>query len=312
MIVGSIRSGLVEAVHPVAAAAVDAEGRVIAASGDVAGREFFLRSSMKPIQAAVSERHGADLGMEQLAIAGASHRGHPVHVAYVEQMLLEVGLEAGHLRCPPDRPGSAVADRLWASHGRSEPEPVFHNCSGKHAAMLRACVARDWSLEYTAANHPLQMAMVAYAAEVTRRPVTPVGIDGCGVSTPRGDVVGLATAFSRIAVDSDLARVRSAAMSFASLTRDGDGPETIIARWFPAVVKGGAMGCIGIAWPEGGMGFAAKCWTGDGAAADVAVLTLMSDLGILTGHPLRRLAEVLAPTVLGGGAPVGRLEVIER
>lgn len=312
MIVGSIRSGLIEAVHTIAAAAVDAEGRVVAASGDVVDREFFLRSSMKPIQAAVSERYGADLGLEQLAIAAASHRGHPVHVAHVEQMLLEVGLEAGHLRCPPDRPGSPDADRLWASRGRSDPEPVFHNCSGKHAAMLRTCVACDWSLEYTAANHPLQTAISAYVAEVIGRPMTRPGIDGCGVPTLRSDVVGLARAFARVAVDPELARVRNAAMRFPSLTRDGDGPETVVARWFPAVVKGGAMGCIGIGWPEGGMGFAAKCWTGDGAAADVAVLTLMSDLGVLSGHPLRQLAEVLAPPVLGGGAPVGHLEVIER
>ncbi len=312
MIIGSIRSGLVEAVHPVAVAAVDANGRVVASSGDVEGREFYLRSSLKPIQALISERHGANLGVEQLSIAGASHRGQPVHVAYVEQMLLEVGLEAGHLRCPPDRPGSLAADRLWASQGRSEPEAVFHNCSGKHAAMLRTCLARDWSLEYTAPNHPLHGLVAGYAAEVIGHKVTPVGIDGCGVPTLRSDVVGLARMFAHIAIDQDFVRVRSAAMRYASLTRDGDRPETIIARWFPAVVKGGAMGCIGIGWSEGGMGFAAKCWTGDGEAADVAILSLMSELGVMTGYPLRQLRSVMAPDVLGGGEPVGHLEVIER
>jgi len=72
------------------------------------------------------------------------------------------------------------------------------------------------------------------------------------------------------------------------------------------------MGCIGIAWPEGGIGFAAKCWTGDGAAATVAILTVMSDLGILSGYPREQLAAVISPEVLGGGAPVGNLAVIER
>lgn len=311
MIVAATRSGLVEAVHPVAAAAVDASGRVLAATGDVTGREFFLRSALKPFQAAVVDRSGAALGLEALAVAAASHRGLPVHVAYVEQMLLDVGLESGHLRCPPDRPGDPAADRLWAARGRSAPEPVFHNCSGKHAAMLRACVASGWSLDYPDREHPLQRAVVDAALDATGGAVTPVGVDGCGVPTLRSDVIGLARAFARIAVDPGMSRVRSATMRYASLTRDGERPETEIARWFPAVVKGGAMGCLGLAWPEGGIGVAAKCWTGDSAAADVAVLALMDGLGILPAHPRDRLADVMSPPVLGGGHRVGALTVLE-
>lgn len=312
MIIGSVRSGLVEAVHPVAVAAVDSSGRVVAASGDIADRDFFLRSAIKPIQAAVSQRNGAALGLEQLAVAASSHSAFPVHVAYVEQMLLEVGLEAGHLRCPPDHPSSGDAEVLWAQRGRSQPERIFHNCSGKHAAMLRACVANDWSLEYTARHHPLQEAVIVAAQEVTGRPVTPTGVDGCGVPTLRSDVTGLARAFARIATDADLAEVRSAAMRYTALTRDGDRPEAQIARWLPTVVKGGAMGCVGVAWIEGGIGIAAKSWTGDGAAADVAALTLMEELGLVPDHPRAQLAGLFAPEVLGGGSPVGHLAVIER
>jgi L-asparaginase II len=312
VIVGSIRSGLVEAVHPVAVAAVDAAGGVIVTNGEASGRDFYLRSALKPIQAAVTDANGAALGLEQLAIADASHSAFPIHVAHVEQMLLEVGLDAGHLRCPPDHPISGDAEAIWVRRGRAEPERVFHNCSGKHAAMLRACVAHDWPLEYTAPDHPLQRKVISLAGECTGRTGQPVGVDGCGVPTPRSDVVGLARMFSRVAVDPGFARVRTATMRFPSLLRDGDRPEAEIARWFPGVVKGGAMGCIGIAWPEGGIGFAAKCWTGDGAAATVGILTIMSDLGILSGYPREQLAAVIFPEVLGGGAPVGNLAVLER
>lgn len=312
MIVGSIRSGLVEAVHPVAAIAVDRDGRILASTGDVTGREFFLRSAIKPVQAAVTERHGADLGLEQLAVAASSHRGLPIHIAYVEQMLGEVGLSTGNLRCPPDRPSDAASDRLWAAAGRSEPESVFHNCSGKHAAMLRACLASGWSLEYEGLDHPLQQAVIAMAEAFAGRTVTPTGVDGCGVPTLRSDVVGLARTFACIAVDPEMSRVRAATMRYTALTRDGGRAETEIARWVPTIVKGGAMGCLGVAWPEGGIGFAAKSWTGEGAAANVAVLSLMVDLGILSGHPLQQLESVLTPVVLGGGRPVGGLAVIER
>ncbi|HEX5630049.1 MAG TPA: asparaginase, partial [Acidimicrobiia bacterium] len=225
MIVGAVRSGLVETVHPVAVAVVDRSGSVLTTSGDAADREYFLRSAIKPVQAAVSQRLGAGLGIEQLAVAAASHQGQPAHVAMVEQMLLEVGLETGHLRCPPDWPGDADSERLWAAMGRDRQEAVFHNCSGKHAAMLRACVSQDWSLDYVAADHPLQQEVLAAVEAVTGRPAGPTGVDGCGAPTLRSDVIGLARAFAAVAGQPDLAEVRSAAMRYASLTRDGDGPE---------------------------------------------------------------------------------------
>ena len=103
--------------------------------------------------------------------------------------------------------------------------------------MLRLCGC-DWSLEYTALDHPLHGLVAGYAAEVMGRAVTPVGIDGCGVPTLRSDVVGLARAFAHVAIDPDFAHVRRAAMRYASLTRDGDRPETVIAR----VVPGGRQG----------------------------------------------------------------------
>ncbi len=312
MIVGSIRSGLVETVHPVAVAVVDPDGAVLVTSGDASDRDFFLRSAIKPLQAAVSQRLGAALGLEQLAVAASSHEGQPAHIAIVEQMLLEVGLEAGNLRCPPDWPGDADSERRWVAMGRDHQEAVFHNCSGKHAAMLRACAARGWSLEYLAADHPLQKEVLVAVEAATGRTVGPTGVDGCGAPTLRSDVVGLARGFAAIAADPDLAEVRSAAMRFASLTRDGDRPETEIARWLPTVVKGGAAGCIGIAWPEGGLGIAAKCWTGDGAAAVVGAITVMTELGIVPDHPRAQLEAVAHPPVLGGGKPVGHLAVIER
>ena len=48
-----LRSGLEESVHLGDVAVVDADGRIVAAAGD-ADRVAFARSSMKPLQAAVS------------------------------------------------------------------------------------------------------------------------------------------------------------------------------------------------------------------------------------------------------------------
>jgi L-asparaginase II len=310
VIIASTRSGLVEAEHEIVGVAVDPSGRIVATFGEDLDREFYLRSAAKPFQAAVAQRSGAALVAEHLAMASASHGGQPVHVAVVREMLAGVGLGEQHLLCPPDRPASLSADRLWAAQGHFRAERVLHNCSGKHASMLRACVASDWSLEYTAPDHPLQIANAAYVTEVTGRSVDPRGVDGCGVPTLRTDVAGLARAFSRLVSDHDLRPVADVMERYAALTSDGERAEASLARWMPLSVKGGAMACIGAGWREGGIGFGVKCWTGQPAPAVVGLVTLMDRVGILPSHPGEMLHDLLAPPVLGGGRPVGGLEAV--
>lgn len=309
MLLGVVRSGLVESRHPVSVAAVDTGGVVVFRSGGEQAIPFFLRSAAKPFQAAVSQRCGADLAPEQLAVAAASHTAQPVHVALVEEMLASAGLGSEDLLCPPAWPSAEAAGRRLAAAGVRAPQPIFHNCSGKHAAMLRACRARGWPLHYTDPDHPLQQAILAEIEASTRETAGPVGVDGCGVPTFRSTVVGLAWGFARLATDPALAPVADAMSRFASLTRDGNRPEVELARWVPAAVKGGAQGCVGVAW-RGGLGIAAKCWTGEDAPALAAVAVALGRLGILSEYGGQMLAGVARPEVTGGGRPVGHLEVL--
>jgi len=310
MLIGMVRSGLVESRHPVSVAAADAGGNIVFRSGDDQDTRFFLRSAAKPFQAAVSRRHGPALAPEQLALAAASHGGQPVHVALAEGMLAQVGLGPGHLLCPADWPSSESAVRRLAASGVTAPQSLFHNCSGKHAAMLRACVRQGWPLAYTDPGHPLQREIRDEVAAATGESPDPAGVDGCGVPTFRSTVAGLATAFARLATDPDLAPIAVAMARFAPLTADGDRAEAELARWCHAAVKGGAQGCVGVAW-FGGLGVAAKCWTGQGAPAMAAVVAALRRLGALSEHGAEMLVEVAQPVVLGGGRPVGRLQVLE-
>ena len=305
-----VRSGLAEARHPVSVAAVDRRGRLIAAFGDHLDRPFYARSAAKPFQATVSQRHGADLAAEQLAVAAASHGGQPIHIAYVRDLLAGFGIPEARLACPPSWPMSPSAARTAAGSGADRPLPVFHNCSGKHAAMLRACVAEGWSLHYTDPEHPLQLDNARLMADVTGGEVLPAGVDGCGVPAFRTTVVGLATAYARLSWDPDLAEVHGAMTRFASLTSDGERREAGLARWFPAAVKGGAQGCLGVAW-YGAVGLAAKAWTGDPDAAMVGMVEALRRLSLLDGHPAEGLAELARPPVTGGGVPVGSLQPVE-
>lgn len=310
MLIGVVRSGVVESRHPVTVAAVDASGRVVFRSGDDRKTPFFMRSAAKPFQAAVSRRHGPALAPEQLAVAAASHGGQPVHVALAEQMLAGVGLGPEHLLCPPAWPGSLSALRRVAAAGAAAPQRLFHNCSGKHAAMLRACVASGWPLAYTDPEHPLQREVAVEVEASTGEPIAAVGVDGCGVPTFGVTVAGLARAFARLATDPQMTPLADAMSRFSSLTADGDRPEVELARWCPGVVKGGAQGCIGVAW-FGGLGVGAKCWSGEELPAVVAAISALRQLGALSDYGWEMLSAVARPPVLGGGRPVGHLEVLE-
>jgi L-asparaginase II len=310
VIVRLVRSGLVEAEHPVSAAAVDGTGKVLASLGDDLDRDFFGRSVVKPFQTFVSQRSGADLGMEQTAIATASHGGQPLHVAFVRRMLSEADLTEADLRCPPARPSTAGADRRWYASGSLEPLRVFHGCSGKHAAMLRACRASDWSFDYTDHDHPLHAEVMDIVSTATGRSVGPVGVDGCGVPTLRTDTVALARGYASLSGNTDFAAILGAVGQYASLTSDGERREAVISRWVPTFVKAGAAGCIAAVWSEGGVGFSAKAWTGDNTAAAVALVGLMDRVGIVSDNQRDHLADVVSTPVLGGGIPVGRYELV--
>ncbi len=305
MIARVVRSGVVEATHDGAVAAVDTRGRVVATSGDIE-RRFFARSAVKPFQVYNSLRFGGEMAPERVAVAAASHGGDPVHVAYTVGILAEVGLDESALRCPPAWPLSPAAARRVA--GAPEPRRLWHNCSGKHAAMLRACVAQGWPLEsYVDPEHPLQQANFELIAEVTGEDPGPVGIDGCGVPVFQVSTLGLARGFARFASEPRLRDIWWAMHRFPMLASGLDGADARLARTIDAAAKRGAEGLLGVAI-RNQMGLAVKVWDGAARAAGVGMTAALDQLGILTRAAGVQLETIARPAVLGGGAPVGQME----
>ena len=120
-----VRSGIVESVHLGHVAVCDADGRLVASAGDP-DRVLFARSSMKPLQAAVTlSRMDERLSGEELAVMCGSHNGEPVHVDTVLGILGRAGLDASALRCPPAWPWHVEDARAHVA-----PASECHNCSG--------------------------------------------------------------------------------------------------------------------------------------------------------------------------------------
>jgi L-asparaginase II len=297
----------VETSHEGAVAVVGVDGSLRAASGDI-DRPFFIRSSAKPFQATVSQEAGAGLDSLELAIACASHRGFPAHVALVSAVLAGAGLDESDLQCPFDWPLAPEAQRIVVRAGAREPMRIWHNCSGKHAGFLRACVAQGWPIEsYLAPGHPLQERVIAFVSEVGEYDVQPVGVDGCGAPVLRTTVRAMALMFSRLAAESRLAGVFESMHRYPSLVGANGVGDTEIAIATHSAAKGGATGCVGVA-VDGRYGIAVKSWDGNGSVANIAAVSALDQIGVLTPTAAAALDPTVRPPVLGGGERVGTLE----
>ncbi len=314
MLAQVIRSGLVEAVHGGAVAVVDPTGRITHRFGDV-DRPFFLRSSAKPFQASVTQELGGPLTDEELAITCSSHDGDPAHVALIEAILASAGLEESDLECPPDWPGSSAATRRVARDGHVSSRRIWQNCSGKHAGMLRACVAQGWPTSgYTDAAHPLQRAITARMVEEFGAAAVPVGVDGCGAPVFRGTTAGLAVGFARLVTEPRYESVARAMSRFPALTSGARHVDLPIAVWLGGVAKRGAEGCLGVALPDRGA-LAVKVWDGAERAVAPAALAALDQMGWIPHGSRRNLESELERAVFGGGRAVGTVEasfVMER
>lgn len=307
MLAVRLRSGLEETFSDGAVAVSDPDGSLVAWSGDI-DRPFFLRSSAKPFQAFVSQEAGAQLEPIELAVAAASHRGHPVQIALVESVLRQVGLTDSDLLCPEDWPLNQVARDRLIRGGESQPRRIWHNCSGKHAGFLRGCVASGWSTKgYLSPDHPLQRRIVEFTSQLAGYSVEPVGVDGCGAPVLRTTTRTMSLLFSRLATYPEMIEVFAAMHRYSALVSGNGEGDTAIAMATNSAAKGGALGCIGVGL-KSGLGVAVKSWDGDNQIADIAAVAALDALGALSDTARDALEDVARPQQMGGGRPQGVAE----
>jgi len=245
----------------------------------------------------------------------ASHTGTDRHAAAVRDMLTEGGLTEDHLGCPPAWPSDpATRDELVREHGQEAR--VRMNCSGKHAAMLRACVATGWSTEgYLDPGHPLQAHIREVVERLSGEKIAHTAIDGCGAPVHALTLTGLARAVHRIGTASDrspfaLHRVAGSlvrAVRENPWTIEGPGrPDTIAIEKLGVFTKGGAEGVMVMVAPNGTT-VALKMLDGAARASTIVAATLLARAGALTEADVAALGAALPLSVLGGGDVVGSI-----
>jgi L-asparaginase II len=283
---------------------LDASGAVTLAAGAV-DRPTLPRSSNKPVQATAMLAAGwSPRTAQELAIAAGSHNGEDGHRDLAAAMLSAAGLGPGDLGCPPALPSHEATKADWIATGRA-PERLAMNCSGKHAAMLSACVAAGWPTSgYLERDHPLQQAIEARLGEAAGEPVTAVVVDGCGAPQHALSVTGLARGVLSLVQAGEGTRERAVAdaMRAEPWFVAGSGREdTELMQTVPGLlVKGGADGVHVAALPGRGA-VAVKFDDGGDRGRTPALAAGLRRLGV----PAEHLSQWLQTPVSGGDGVVG-------
>jgi L-asparaginase II len=309
-----IRSGVEEAVHVGSVAVVDTDGRLLAAAGDP-GTVAFARSSSKPFQAVASlsimGEPAEDLSDREAAVMCGSHHAEPKHLDAVRGLLSRAGLGPEALRCPPGLPLDPEA-----ALSVTQRRPEYHNCSGKHAGMLLACVGASLdTATYPDPDHPLQRTVLDILSVATGMEPVAVGVDGCGVPVHAFPLAALATMFARLSKPESLAPFEEAAgravravLAEPGMVSGSRGLDTALMRAIPGTVaKGGAEALHCTVLLEEGIAVAVKIADGGYRAVGPAVIRALRMLGAIQPSQEEHLAGHGRPVVQGGGRQVGEL-----
>jgi len=293
-------------VHRGSLVVLDAAGAVTFAAGAV-DRPILPRSSNKPVQATALLAAGwAPRSSAELAIGAGSHSGEDGHREVAATMLAAAGLGPDHLGCPPALPQHEATKADWIATGRAA-ERLAMNCSGKHSAMLGACVAAGWpTAGYLDRDHPLQQSIEARLSAAAGEPVTAVVVDGCGAPQHALSVTGLARGVLSLVQAPEGSRERSVAdaMRAEPWFVAGTGREdTDLMGAVPGLlVKGGADG-VHVAAVPGRGAVALKMDDGGERGRTPALSAALLRLGV----PADVLAPWLLTPVSGGDGMVGEV-----
>lgn len=286
---------MVESVHHVHSAVVNAAGGLIAASGNPDLRTWW-RSAAKPFQAMPLVQGGAadeyGLSTEEIALACASHSSEPRHVEVVTGFMAKVDVSEDQLACGLHTPLSPVVARELI-RGSAVMTPKWSNCSGKHTGMLAAAKHQGWPVAgYNAAGHPLQNRILEDVAAWTGVPPEDLAqsVDGCTAVCFGLPVRAMAVSYARLGASREDAprRIVGAMLAHPFLVAGTGRLCTDLSQAWPGhiVAKIGADGIYCATIPALGLGIALKVEDGDMRASGVALLEI-----------LRQVLERVAPDV---------------
>jgi L-asparaginase II len=183
---------IIECVHRGLIVVMHGNGQVLYEAGDI-DTIVHMRSVGKPFQVLPLFDAGffdpqrpafkPNLTQKDVALLMSSHSGQAIHTSRVQELLDYVGLEQSVLRCGIHPPQDEVTRKNLQKSGQTF-SVLHNNCSGKHVAMLMACLERGFDIaSYEQPDHPLQQwikRLIATVSDLDEHSIC-FGIDGCSL-----------------------------------------------------------------------------------------------------------------------------------
>jgi len=310
-----VRNDFIESRHAGSVVVVNPQGNVIFSKGDPSAL-VFPRSAMKLFQAMGIFSTGITLSPEHTALATSSHTGSAAHVEMVREVLSLGGFTEADLRCATEWPvNKEMLKQVYKADGSALP--IYHCCSGKHAAMLLACQAEGWPTDnYTDPGHPLQLRIREAVEYLTGETVTATAVDGCGAPVHAMPLVALARGVAKMRSANESAPMNiasSAQKLFSSMLEhpwvvgDHAEPDTLIMEELGFAAKSGYEGVFLVSTPDGTT-VTTKILDGNLRTAPIVALQALVRAGALEQSALDALIPRLHTEVYGGGKVVGQLK----
>ncbi|MEY2698161.1 MAG: hypothetical protein RL720_117, partial [Actinomycetota bacterium] len=254
-----VRNDFIESRHAGSVVVVDPNGKVLFSKGDP-NALVFPRSAMKLFQAMGIFSTGIELSPEFTALATSSHTGSAAHVELVRELLTTGGFTEADLKCATEWPvNKDMLKQVYMADGGALP--IYHCCSGKHAAMLLACKQEGWPTEnYLDRDHPLQVRILEAVEYLTGEKVTSTAVDGCGAPVHAMPLVALASGVAKMhaADGSTPMNIRNSADKLFSsmlahpwIVGDHGEQDTTIMEELGFASKSGYEGVFIVTTPEG-------------------------------------------------------------
>lgn len=310
-----VRNDFIESRHAGSVVVVDPTGKVLFSKGNP-NALVFPRSAMKLFQAMGIFSTGIELSPEFTALATSSHTGSAAHVELVRELLATGGFTEADLKCATEWPVNK--DMLKQVHKADGTAlPIYHCCSGKHAAMLLACKQEGWpTANYLDRDHPLQVRILEAIEYLTGETITTTAVDGCGAPVHAMPLVALASGVAKMHAADESAPMNfnsSAKKLFSSMLAhpwvvgDHGEPDTTIMEVLGFAAKSGYEGVFIVTTPEG-VTVATKILDGNLRTAPIVALQALVRAGALDQAQLDSLIPRLHTDVYGGGKVVGELK----
>lgn len=286
---------------------VDENSNVLYSAGDCDDFVFY-RSASKPIQSLPVFKYSLDklYGIEEKesVIMSASHAGEPWHVEAVESILKKAGLSENLLCMNPTRPTTEEYNDARIRAGLPLRK-VYHNCSGKHAALLLIQKHLGGKLEdYWKADTPVFREVAQTLKTVSEAEQMRIGVDGCGVPVFAVPMKNIAISFKNLACPDKIKDDKLQLAAIDNVGRIQRHPEMIRGNSYPCsimnmdpniIAKGGANGVYAFGLKKQRLGIAFKFIDGTEAAWPFMLKETLKACNALTPEHEKRL-DALHPT----------------